>query len=161
MVYALASFLFLSGIIRKNLLLLRITLLVAFLYGGMVWLMLPIKEHVSWEGHLAGALSGAVLAFYYRNMGPKDPIYKYELSEATGEDLPEWWMRGNPNHPDTIAQRAEKEEEKSPSIDEQSDSTSNVEFTYQWTAKVNEKTNTPTRTKTRTKSKSKTQNPEK
>ena len=56
---------------------------------------------------------------------------------------------------------AEKEEEKSPSLDEQSDSTSNVEFTYQWTAKVNEKTNTPTRTKTRTKSKSKTQNPEK
>ena len=104
-VYGLASFLFLSGLIRKNLLLLRITLVVVFLYGGMVWLMLPIKEGVSWEGHLAGAISGAVLAFYYRNSGPKNPVYKFEISEAAHEDLPEWWMRGNPNHPDTIAQR--------------------------------------------------------
>jgi len=161
MVYALASFLFLSGIVRKNLLLLRITLLVAFLYGGMVWLMLPIKEHVSWEGHLAGAISGAFLAFYYRNLGPKNPIYKYELSEAADEDLPEWWMRGNPNHPDTIAQLAESEEEKSPSIDEQSDSTSNEGFTYQWTAKVKEKTNTKSSTKLKSKKQTQTQNPEK
>jgi membrane associated rhomboid family serine protease len=149
MVYALASFLFLSGIVRKNLLLLRITLLVAFLYGGMVWLMLPLKEHVSWEGHLAGALSGAVLAYYYRNMGPKNPIYKYELSEAADEDLPEWWMRGNPNHPDTIAQLAENEKDKSMSIDEQTDSTSNDEFTYQWTAKVNKKTITKSNAKSK------------
>ncbi|MBT5147521.1 MAG: rhomboid family intramembrane serine protease [Flavobacteriales bacterium] len=154
MVYALASFLFLSGIVRKNLLLLRVTLLVAFLYGGMVWLMLPLKEHVSWEGHLAGALSGAVLALYYRNMGPKNPIYKYELSEAADEDLPEWWMRGNPNHPDTIAQLAEIEEEKSPLIDQQTDSTRNGGFTYQWAARVNKKTNT----KAKNKSKPKKQN---
>jgi len=149
MVYALASFLFLSGIVRKNLLLLRVTLLVAFLYGGMVWLMLPLKEHVSWEGHLAGALSGAVLAFYYRNMGPKNPIYKYELSEAADEGLPEWWMRGNPNHPDTIAQLAENEEEKSLLIDQQTDSTRNGGFTYQWAARVNKKTNTMSKSKPR------------
>jgi membrane associated rhomboid family serine protease len=136
MVYALASFLFLSGIIRKNLLLLRITLLVVFLYGGMVWLMLPIKEHVSWEGHLSGAFSGAILAFYYRKMGPKNHIYKYELTESDDEDLPEWWMRGNPNHPDTIAQRAEKEEKKMALTDEQTHSTRDGGFTYQWTAKV-------------------------
>lgn len=68
--------------------------------------MLPIKEHISWEGHLAGALTGAVLAVVYRNSGPKKPIYKFEISEGAHEDLPEWWMRGNPNHPDTIAQRA-------------------------------------------------------
>ena len=111
--------------------------------------MLPLKEHVSWEGHLAGALSGAVLAYYYRNMGPKNPIYKYELSEAADEDLPEWWMRGNPNHPDTIAQLAENEKDKSMSIDEQTDSTSNDEFTYQWTAKVNKKTITKSNAKSK------------
>ena len=105
LVYGLASFLFVSGLVRKNLLLLRITLVVVFLYGGMIWLMLPIKEGVSWEGHLAGAISGAILAFYYRNSGPKNPVYKFEISEAAHEDLPEWWMRGNPNHPDTLAQR--------------------------------------------------------
>ena len=74
-------------------------------FDGLVWWMLPIKEHISWEGHLSGALTGLALAIFYRNRGPKNPIYKYEISEAAHEDLPEWWMRGNPNHPDTIAQR--------------------------------------------------------
>ena len=110
-VYGLASFLFVSGVIRNNLLLLRISLVVVFLYGGLVWWMLPIKEGISWEGHLSGALTGLVLAIVYRNSGPKRPIYKFEISEAAHEDLPEWWMRGNPNHPDTIAQRARQEKE--------------------------------------------------
>ena len=110
-VYGLASFLFVSGVIRNNLLLLRISLVVVFLYGGLVWWMLPIKEGISWEGHLSGALTGLVLAIVYRNSGPKRPIYKFEISEAAHEDLPEWWTRGNPNHPDTIAQRARQEKE--------------------------------------------------
>jgi len=105
-VYGLASFLFWSGVIRRNLLLMRISLVVVFLYGGMIWWMLPIKEGVSWEGHLSGALVGLILAIFYRNSGPKRPIYKYEISEAAQEDLPEWWMRENPNHPDTIVTRA-------------------------------------------------------
>ena len=110
-VYGLASFLFWSGVIRSNLLLMRISLVVVFLYGGMIWWMLPIKEGISWEGHLSGALVGLILAIFYRNSGPKRPIYKYEISEAAHEDLPEWWMRGNPNHPDTLATRARKAEE--------------------------------------------------
>jgi membrane associated rhomboid family serine protease len=112
MVYGLASFLFFSGVVRKNVLLLRISLVVVFIYGGLVWWVLPIKEHVSWEGHLAGAVTGAFLAVIYRNRGPKKPIYKFEISEGAHEDLPEWWMRGNPNHPDTITQRARQEREK-------------------------------------------------
>ena len=110
-VYGLASFLFFSGVFRKNLLLLRISLVVVFVYGGMVWWMLPIKEGISWEGHLSGAFTGLALAFLYRNSGPSNPIYKFEISEAAHEDLPEWWMRGNPNHPDTLAQRARQERE--------------------------------------------------
>ena len=110
-VYGLASFVFWSGVIRSNLLLMRISLVVVFLYGGMIWWMIPIKEGISWEGHLSGALVGLILAIFYRNSGPKRPIYKYEISEAAHEDLPEWWMRGNPNHPDTLATRARKAEE--------------------------------------------------
>ena len=111
-VYGLAAFLFFSGVIRKNLLLLRISLVVVFLYGGMVWWMLPIKEGISWEGHIAGAVAGVVLAVLYRKSGPKKPIYKYEISEAAHEDLPEWWMRGNPNHPDTLAKRKRENSER-------------------------------------------------
>jgi hypothetical protein len=74
--------------------------------------MFPLKEHISWEGHLAGAISGIALAFLYRNSGPRNPVYKFEISEAAHEDLPEWWMRGNPNHPDTIVQRAKEVRER-------------------------------------------------
>ena len=61
-IYGLAAFLFMSGVIRNNQMLLRVSLAVAFLYGGIVWWMLPIDDHVSWEGHLSGAIVGVVLA---------------------------------------------------------------------------------------------------
>lgn len=154
LVFGLASFLFFSGIMRKNLLLLRITLLVAFLYGGMFWLMFPIKEHVSWEGHLAGAISGLALAFLYRNSGPSNPVYKFEISEAAHEDLPEWWMRGNPNHPDTITQRAKevRELEGNPDSNEASlRHTGDENVKYHWVPRpkkdLRTKDNTPNKNK--------------
>jgi membrane associated rhomboid family serine protease len=70
MIYGLGSFLFVSGIIRKNSHLLAISLLVVFLYGGMVWGIFPLIETVSWEGHLTGMVAGIVFAFFYRNYGP-------------------------------------------------------------------------------------------
>lgn len=73
LIYALASFLFVSGIIRKNRNLLAISLLVTFLYGSLVWGVFPIKEHISWEGHLMGLIAGIILAFYYKDFGPPLP----------------------------------------------------------------------------------------
>lgn len=35
---------------------------VMMLFGGMIWGILPTDERISWEGHLFGFLSGAVLA---------------------------------------------------------------------------------------------------
>ena len=46
--YALAAFLFTSGVVRKSQLLLRVTCSWRFL-RGMVWWMLPIDEHISWK----------------------------------------------------------------------------------------------------------------
>ena len=43
--------------------------------------MLPIKEHVSWEGHLSGFLAGILLAIFYRNEGPKPKKYQWEIEE--------------------------------------------------------------------------------
>ena len=73
LIYGLAAFLFTSGVIRNNRLLLRVSLAVAFLYGGIVWWMLPIDDHVSWEGHLSGAIVGTALAILYRRQGPRTP----------------------------------------------------------------------------------------
>ena len=101
--YALAAFLFTSGVVRKSQLLLRVTLLVAFLYGGMVWWMLPIDEHISWEGHIAGAVSGLLMAVIFRNKGPLPDL---ELqAPAPDERLPEWWAAAHPEHPDVVRQR--------------------------------------------------------
>lgn len=86
LIYGFASFLFFSGVIRKNIKLMAISLLVVFLYGSMVWGLLPIQPHVSWESHLMGAIAGLVLAFYYRDKGPKRKIYSWELEEEYDEE---------------------------------------------------------------------------
>ncbi|WP_297090660.1 rhomboid family intramembrane serine protease [uncultured Draconibacterium sp.] len=65
-VYALAAFHFVSGIIRSDVRLLTLSVVVVFLYGGLVWGLLPIRPEISWEGHLSGAIFGVALAFYYR-----------------------------------------------------------------------------------------------
>ena len=83
LVYGLGSFLFVSGIIRKNIHLMAISLLVAFLYGSLVWGILPYDVHISWEGHLSGMTAGIVLSFYYKNYGPPSNLgrWKYEDQE--------------------------------------------------------------------------------
>ncbi|MGF1564018.1 MAG: rhomboid family intramembrane serine protease [Flavobacteriales bacterium] len=80
-IYGLASFLFVSGIVRKDPVLLRVALAVAFLYGSIVWWILPIEPGVSWEGHLAGALVGAILAVVFRKKGPQRRRYRWEIEE--------------------------------------------------------------------------------
>lgn len=77
-VYALTSFHFVSGIIRRESRLVAFSLLVVFLYGSFVWGIFPgftLKERISWEGHLMGAIAGVVLAFFYRDIGPQKPKY--------------------------------------------------------------------------------------
>lgn len=74
LVYSFAAFLFVSGIIRRYMRLLALSLLVAYLYGSMVWGMFPFVDlHISWEAHMMGALCGVVLAFWFRNEGPQRP----------------------------------------------------------------------------------------
>ncbi len=71
LIYGLAAFLFLSGVIRKVRSLMAISLLVVFWYGGMVWGLLPFDFEVSFEAHITGAVAGVILAFVYRDQGPE------------------------------------------------------------------------------------------
>jgi membrane associated rhomboid family serine protease len=86
LVYGFGAFLFVSGIVRKNRHLLAISLLVAFLYGSMVWGLLPIEEHISWEGHLMGLMAGIILAFYYKDFGPPLPHSVFDEEEEEDDD---------------------------------------------------------------------------
>jgi membrane associated rhomboid family serine protease len=77
----MASFLFLSGILRRETRLMAITLLITFLYGGLVWGIFPQlfpNQPISWESHLMGLLSGILLAWYYRKSGPQRKPYDWE-----------------------------------------------------------------------------------
>lgn len=65
LVYAFASFLFFSGVLSKNRRLMAISLLVSFLYGGIIWGMFPNDPQVSWEAHLFGFVAGIILAWYF------------------------------------------------------------------------------------------------
>ena len=88
-IYALASFLLVSGFIRKNPRLSAISMVVIFLYGSMIWGVLPTKQAVSWEGHLAGLLAGILVAFFYKNEGPKRKKYQWEIDEEMEEKFRE------------------------------------------------------------------------
>ena len=87
LIYSLAAFLLISGIIRKNPRLTAVSMLVIFLYGSMIWGLLPTKGPVSWEGHLAGFIAGILVAIFYRNEGPKPKKYQWEIDEEIEEQL--------------------------------------------------------------------------
>lgn len=80
-VYLLVSFIFFSGIIRKYYRLVAVSLAIVFLYGGLVWYVLPVEETISWEGHLSGFLIGLFLAVIYKKQGPQPEEFEYSKNE--------------------------------------------------------------------------------
>ncbi len=80
-VYALVAFHFVSGILRREPRMMAFSMLVVFLYGGLVWGMIPNflpEKNISWESHLMGMLAGIVLAFFYRDAGPQRKQYVWD-----------------------------------------------------------------------------------
>ncbi len=84
-IYGLSGFLFVSGLIRKDTRLAALSLIVTFLYGSLIWGVFPDffpkEKNISWEGHLGGFIAGTIMAFYYRNSGPKRKTYSWEYEE--------------------------------------------------------------------------------
>jgi membrane associated rhomboid family serine protease len=90
LIYSLSFFLFLSGVLRKYIPLMAVSLIVVFLYGSTVWSMFPVTEIldpvISWEAHLSGALSGVICAVVFRPWGPKAPEPEEEEKEEKEEE---------------------------------------------------------------------------
>ena len=107
-VYGLVSFLFFSGIFRKNKKLLIITLIVSFLYGGLIWGFFPEffpNKNISWEGHLYGFISGLLMAVYYKKEGPQEDLYYWDDSDVPdGEDA--YWRTETPTDKTALTENA-------------------------------------------------------
>jgi membrane associated rhomboid family serine protease len=89
-IYGLAAFLFLSGVLRKYTRLMALSLLVVFLYGSLIWGIFPLDMRTSWEGHLYGAIAGLIIAVYYKNRGPQRKKYEWEIEEELEEKGENW-----------------------------------------------------------------------
>jgi membrane associated rhomboid family serine protease len=73
LIYVLVSFLFFKGFYTRYFRLMALSFAVVLVYGSMIWYVFPQidNQNISWEGHLAGLLTGFAFAKYF-----KTPEYK-------------------------------------------------------------------------------------
>jgi membrane associated rhomboid family serine protease len=88
LIYVLISFIFFKGIISKNFNLMALSLIVVFIYGGTIWYVFPIKNNMSWEGHLSGFMIGVLLALLFKKNNPVNKVYKWENEDYDNTDDP-------------------------------------------------------------------------
>jgi membrane associated rhomboid family serine protease len=81
LIYGGVVFLFFSGVFRKDVRLMSISMLVVFLYGSLAWGILPVDPTQSWESHLSGSVAGLFTAIYFRREKPYRAKYQWELDE--------------------------------------------------------------------------------
>jgi len=84
LVYGLVAYILVAGLLRRDRRAIAASLLISFMYGTLVWGLLPIRLGVSWETHLAAAVIGTVLALALRRLDvPPRRRYSWE-EEADG-----------------------------------------------------------------------------
>lgn len=81
LVYVLMSFMLFKGIFSKHYRLTALSFAVIFLYGSMLWYVFPIKENMSWEGHLSGLVVGFIFALIFKAAIAKPPKYVWESED--------------------------------------------------------------------------------
>ena len=89
-VYGLLAYVFISGILRLDMRSVAVSVMVWFLYGSMIWGVLPIRPNMSWELHLSGAILGVALAIAYRRWDIT-PVKRYAWEDD--DSVPEWFPR--------------------------------------------------------------------
>jgi membrane associated rhomboid family serine protease len=124
LIYVLVSFIFFKGMMTQYYRLMALSMAVVLFYGGMIWYVFPdIDKTISWEGHLAGLITGFFFAAYYKTPDYKKAIqYNWEKPDFKPEEDP--FMKHfdeNGNFVNTL-----NEEEKV----EQDSSTATINYVY-------------------------------
>ncbi|APU10819.1 membrane associated rhomboid family serine protease [Cellulophaga sp. RHA_52] len=123
-IYLLASFIFFKGVFAKHFRLIALSLFVVFVYGSMLWYILPIKEGISWEGHLGGFITGLFFAYFLKADIPKPKKYAWE-EDSYNEEADEFLR-----HFDEDGNFIESTPESEPETD--LDTTSPIKITYHY-----------------------------
>lgn len=86
-VYGLISFIFWSGIFRRNIKSIVLALIVTILYAGYLEGIVPVKEGVSWESHLLGGIAGIFVAFFLKGLIERDEEIRDPWAYETDEEI--------------------------------------------------------------------------
>jgi len=90
--FGMMFFVFTIGVLRWDRRAIALSLVVFFLYGGMIWGIFPGNPGISFESHFFGAFTGIALAFLFKNHDPAPPEKKYswedKADDAEAEDGP-------------------------------------------------------------------------
>lgn len=103
-------YLFVGGILRRDRRSAALLMIAFYMYGGMLLTILPNDPGVSFESHLFGAASGAILAYAFRNWDPKPMRKRYAWERHPKDDVDieedpiigDQWRRDN-NAANTLA----------------------------------------------------------
>lgn len=87
-VYMLTAFLFFRGIFSKNFQLTALSLVVVFLYGGLLWYLFPVDPKISWEGHLSGFFVGLLFAFIFKENTVEQSKYRWQENDFNEAEDP-------------------------------------------------------------------------
>jgi len=87
LVYGLLGYVLVAGLIRRDRRAIAASLVVCFMYGSLVWGVLPTRYGMSWETHLAAATIGVAMAIVLRHLDvPPRKRYTWEEEESPNDN---------------------------------------------------------------------------
>ena len=111
-VYGLISFIFWSGVFRRNIKSIVLALIVTILYVGYLEGIVPFQEGISWESHLLGLIVGIIIAFFLKGIIEKDEIIRDPWANELYEDTEYFFSRDT--FEKTLEERALEEQNNFP-----------------------------------------------
>jgi membrane associated rhomboid family serine protease len=102
--HGLGFLVFALGVLRRDRAAIAAAMIAFLFFGGMLVTIFPNEIGVSWECHLAGAVSGLLAAVLFRKADPVPPRkrYSWEEEEEEGEGLDEDEAMYEPRSPGEV-----------------------------------------------------------